>query len=192
MGPQFHPQQFEVVQKQGRFYHQLGTYQPNLSQQRTYQFVLYDELPSLGFWEIFSKPSKKPEDLIRSNLENRYVDFIIEIISDYKDDNQLSNTVGGTFSKYFGLDFAKAIYSSIAVDKELARRVELFNQLADASQQVDVDSGDTLSDEEIKKIQTNSAKAFAEFSRVISQYEKLHILQTMCSNAEHSPTISKI
>ena len=129
---------------------------------RTYQFVLYDELPSLGFWEIFSKPSKKPEDLIRSNLENRYVDFIIEIISDYKDDNQLSNTVGGTFSKYFGLDFAKAIYSSIAVDKELARRVELFNQLADASQQVDVDSGDTLSDEEIKKIQTNSAKAFAE------------------------------
>jgi len=129
---------------------------------RTYQFVLYDELPSLGFWEVFSKPSKRPEELIKSNLENRYVDFIIEILSDYRDDEQLSNTIGGIFSKYYGPDFAKAIYSSIAVDKELARRVDLFNKLADASQLVDVDSGDTLSDEEIKKIQTDAAKAFVE------------------------------
>ena len=136
---------------------------------RTYQFVLYDELPSFGFWEFFSKPSKRPEELIRINLENKYVDFIIDILSDYRDDQQLSNTINGKFSKYFGPDFTQAIYASIAVDKELARRVELFNGLADASLLVDVAAGETLSDEEIKQIQINSAKAFAQSNVVAAQ-----------------------
>lgn len=89
---------------------------------RSYTFILYDELPSTDFWQIFSATSKRPEELIRTNLENKYVDFIIDILSDYRDDRQLSNTINGKFSKYFGPDFTRAIYASIAVDKELDRK----------------------------------------------------------------------
>ena len=131
---------------------------------RTYKFQVYDELPPAdGIFESLVErftDTKTPQDLVKINFENKYTEFILQILQDYTDDQALENNVAGYFSNVFKLDFTRSIYGMVAVDKELVRRVSFFNLLADRSQSIDVDKGEALSEEDIKKLEAEAAKAF--------------------------------
>jgi len=131
----------------------------------SYEFNFYKEQPSVGFFEsiegfLFASPS--PQELIKINLENKYLNFILKVLADYKDDGELSTTVTGAYNSTFDNDFTIAIYSMIAIDKELARRVATFNAIADASEFLDPDKGEELSADDINKIEQEGAQAFIE------------------------------
>ena len=132
---------------------------------RSYQFKYYNEIPMSyleGWRRWYEDEPTSPSGVLVSDFNSRYADFIIQILADYTSDGSIDSTITSSFNKIFNDDVVKRLYRLIATDKEVARRIDFFNQLSDASQQVDVDSGDTLSDEEIKKIQTNAAKAFVK------------------------------
>lgn len=132
---------------------------------RSYQFKYYNEIPMSyleGWRRWYEDEPISPSGVLVSDFNSRYADFIMQIFADYTSDGSIDSTITSSFNKIFNDDVVKRFYRLIATDKEVARRIEFFNQLADASQQVNVDSGDTLSDEEIKKIQTNAAKAFVK------------------------------
>ena len=136
---------------------------------RTYDFQFYEEPPLnfkkglLDFLEDFFTQLNPttPEDLVRYTVENKYVNFILKIMEDYQDDAQLNNTIFSVYEEVFNDEFIRLIYSLIVIDKELARRISLFNLLADRSQSIDADNGDRISEEDVKKLEAEAAKAFA-------------------------------
>ena len=136
---------------------------------RTYDFQFYEEPPLnfkkdlLDFLEDFFTQLNPttPEDLVRYTVENKYVDFILKIMEDYQDDAELNNTIFSVYEEVFNDEFIRLLYSLIVIDKELARRISLFNLLADRSQSIDADNGDRISEEDVKKLEAEAAKAFA-------------------------------
>ena len=133
---------------------------------RTYQFELYKEVPNTDPWYVISSlyPKISPQEAVKIKFEDKYAEFVIAILEDYSDDEQLQKSVGKTFSAddVFDDAFIEKIYKMIAVDKELIRRVTLFNLLADKSTQIDAKGGDRITPEEIAAIEVETAKAFAK------------------------------
>ena len=136
---------------------------------RTYKFQLYDEVPAdihksltdilVDFFSM--KEAKSPQELVKYTVENKYVDFVLKLIEDYDEDGKLDDTLFSTFDAVFDDNFVKQIYSLIAIDKELARRVSLFNLLADRSQAIDAGFGDRISEGDVEELEAEAAKAFA-------------------------------
>ena len=130
----------------------------------TYEYKFYKEQPQIGFWQNleFWKSTPTPQELIKNTIDLKYAEFITAILLDYETDEILQRTIGGTFTRFFANDFYTAIYNGIAIDKELARRVATFNEISDAADFVDVDAGETLTEEGIDKIEKEGAEAFAK------------------------------
>ena len=136
---------------------------------RTYKFQLYDEVPAdihksltdilVDFFSM--KEAKSPQELVKYTVENKYVDFVLKLIEDYDEDGKLDDTLFSTFDAVFDDNFVKQIYSLIAIDKELARRLSLFNLLADRSQAIDAGFGDRISEGDVEELEAEAAKAFA-------------------------------
>lgn len=130
---------------------------------RTYKFQLYKELPSTGLEDIFNffSDEKTPEELVTTNLENKYTEFILSVLTDARgNDEQLTQTLTNQRNKFFDTNFVKAIYSMIAIDKELVRRVSVFNGLAEESEKAELAGSGPLSGEQIRKIMLGGVDAF--------------------------------
>ena len=123
---------------------------------RTYEFQLYKELPSDGWMEtVFDFFSGKPstQELLKINFENKYAEFILSILQDFRDSQErLTESITNQRDKFFDNNFFRQIYALIAVDKELVRRVSVFNNLADAAEEAE-DRGETLTDNQIRDIE---------------------------------------
>jgi hypothetical protein len=133
---------------------------------RTYKFNLYKELPTtlgediVNFFGVFSD-IKTPEELITINIENKYTDFILAVLSDARDNNeQLTQTITKQRDIFFDTNFIRMIYSMIAIDKELARRILVFNKLAEESEKAEANGDGPLSGEQIRKIALGGVDAF--------------------------------
>jgi hypothetical protein len=136
---------------------------------RTYKFQFYDEIPDdihrpladilVDFFT--NRATKSPQDMVKYTVENKYVDFVLKLMEDYNENTRLDNTLFSTFDTVFDDEFIRLVYSLIVIDKELARRISLFNLLADRSQSIDADNGDRISEEDVKKLEAEAVKAFA-------------------------------
>tara|TARA_R110000772_G_scaffold77050_2_gene165984 strand:+ start:1552 stop:5808 length:4257 start_codon:yes stop_codon:yes gene_type:complete len=128
---------------------------------REYEFEFYTGRPvSVKDWFKnlikFEDPAT-PQELIKSTIENRYAQFILSMGLDLDEDGQLEQSALAYFNLFFDDDFITLIYESIAIDKELARRHDIFNRIADKAA-----TGGQLDKQDIKDIETEAAKAFLE------------------------------
>jgi len=131
----------------------------------TYKFQYYNELPQtfLQSWRnYFTGSPTSPQELLSQHLGSRYSEFITKVVQDYDDDGDLDFTITEVRDSIYNDEFITKIYEMIAIDKEVARRIDIYNKLYEASLLVDVDDGETLSNQEIKDIETGAAKAFLE------------------------------
>lgn len=129
----------------------------------TYNYKYYSELPTnffQGWKNYFTGDPNTPKELLSQHLGSRYSDFVLKVVQDFKDNGDLDSTITETRDSVYTDEFITKIYEMIAIDKEIARRIDLFNKLSEAS--LSVDSGEKLSDQDIKDIETASLKAFLE------------------------------
>ena len=136
----------------------------------TYQFQLYTEIPKT-FGEKFRNffksllpnqpPAPKvPQDYVAKLIRDQYANFIFELLNQTGDGQPLETAIVNTRNAKFNDDFITQVYKLIAIDKELARRLQYFKDLADASSSRDIAADGVLSDEEINEIQVAAAGAF--------------------------------
>ena len=83
-------------------------------------------------------------------------------MEDYQDDQTLDETLLTTRNRVFDLTFIKSIYYHIAIDKEIARRVTIFQELEKLIDTEGRDVGNPLNRADIKKIEAQGARAFAD------------------------------
>jgi hypothetical protein len=132
---------------------------------RSYEFLNWQQQRDLDLeWllpDIFQR-TVPPEELVEINLRNNYARFILRLMADYQDDNQLENTIGGTYVNIFGNNFITMIYGYIAMDKEVNRRIAEFLKLVELSKDLDLDSGEKLTPEDLKEAELAGARGFTE------------------------------
>lgn len=104
----------------------------------TYKFKFYKSLTTtsvspvliINLWNsIFSSDKVSPQEMFSNQIKNRYMEFILKVIEDYQDDGAIDQTLTSTRNEVFSLEFKKLIYSIIAIDKEISRRVKIFQDL---------------------------------------------------------------
>lgn len=126
---------------------------------RDYEFEFYTGKPvSIIDWIanlITFEDPQTPQELIKSTIENRYAQFILSMGLDLDDDGDLGQSALSYFNEFFDDDFITLIYESIAIDKELARRHDIFNRIADKAA-----TDGRLDPQDIKDIETEAVKAF--------------------------------
>lgn len=128
---------------------------------REYEFEFYTGSPvsvrdwfkNLIKWDF----PQTPQELIKSTIENRYAQFILSMGLDLDEDGELESSALAYFNLFFDDEFITLIYESIAIDKELARRHDIFNRIADKAA-----TDGELDKQDIKDIETEAAKAFLE------------------------------
>jgi hypothetical protein len=130
---------------------------------RTYAFNYWTAFETswvedLGRWWL-EEPST-PQEYMVSLIDNRYIEFILQILNDYNSDDTLDETVGNTFQNVF-VDgfFIEKVYELVAIDKEIARRLQIFKELEKLSDE-DVPEG-ALTPEQEFEIAKAGLKAFA-------------------------------
>jgi len=133
---------------------------------RTYEFLNWQQQrdTTLAEWllpDLFQR-TVSPEQLVEGNLRNNYARFILKLMADYKDDNQLENTIGGTYVSIFDNNFIRMIYGYIAIDKEVNRRIAEFLKLVELSRNLDLDEGEKLTPENLKEAELAGARGYAE------------------------------
>ena len=132
---------------------------------RTYEFQFYKELPNDGWSESvfnFFKGRPNTQELLKINFDTQYANFILAILQDARNNQkQLTASVLKQRNKFFDNNFFRLMYSLIAVDKELARRVSVFNNLADAAAEADA-RGETLTLQDVAPIEQAGAQAFVD------------------------------
>ena len=137
----------------------------------TYKFQFYKSIttssisPNLivNLWKsIFSSDKVTPEEMFLNQIKNRYMDFILKVLEDYQDDERLDETLTNKRNEVFDEEFKKLIYSTIAIDKEIARRVKIFQELEKIIDIEGRDSGNPLNRAEVKQIETQGAQAFVD------------------------------
>ena len=90
------------------------------------------------------------------------MDFILKVLEDYQDDERLDETLTNKRNEVFDEEFKKLIYSTIAIDKEIARRVKIFQELEKIIDIEGRDSGNPLNRAEVKQIEAQGAQAFVD------------------------------
>ena len=130
----------------------------------TYEFNYWTEFDVswVESWRVWwVDDPKTPQESLKAVIGNKYVEFILEILRDYEVDGDLDTSIGGKFKKIYDDDFILQVYNLVAIDKEIARRLESFKALEQIrDDEIVGDSGD-LTNEQLKKIQAAGLKAFA-------------------------------
>lgn len=95
----------------------------------TYKFNYYktadlEELPSFFAW--WNDPRPSTNTIIDFKIIKLYGDFIKDVFSDVAPDSKISDTITSTFDRYLNLNNILDLYKYIIIDKELARRIEIF------------------------------------------------------------------
>ena len=130
----------------------------------TYEFKYWTEfnVSYVESWRIWwVDDPETPQEFLEAVIGNKYVEFILEILRDYDADGDLDTSIGKKFKQIYDDAFILQVYNLVAIDKEIARRLESFKALEQINDdEIDGDSGD-LTNEQLKKIQAAGLKAFA-------------------------------
>lgn len=124
----------------------------------TYKFNYYktadlEELPPFFSWFVGQRTTN---EIIKLKLEKLYVDFIKSVLSDAKDDGLVEVTLTQRFNEAASENNITALYRYILIDKELARRIEIFKFFENQNFE-DVDT-----QEEVDKLKKEAAAAGQE------------------------------
>ena len=111
---------------------------------------------------FYKAPEISTSEFLRRIMAARYLGFVMEVLEDFNEDGEVDEeTYDKRLKKYFSeTSFIRAVYSLIAVDKEIARRLQLFKKLEEVLE--DRDAKKPLTDDELKDIESSAAKAFIE------------------------------
>ena len=130
----------------------------------TYEFSYWTRF-DIGIVESWSQwwddDPANPQEFLQAVIGNKYVEFIIEILLDYEIDGDLDSSIGRKFKEIYDDDFILKVYNLVAVDKEIARRLESFKELEQINDDDIVGADGQLTNEQLKKIQAAGLKAFA-------------------------------
>ena len=136
----------------------------------SYEFKFYTEQyivagETLDFTRYFNLGNSKTvstSELIGIKTKAQYSQFIVSLLSDAEDGDQDTAT-NDAYDAIFNnqtRSFTREMYVHVATDKELARRIEIFMELAKAVDELDPTGNDTVPIDQYKKIQAAGAKAF--------------------------------
>lgn len=130
----------------------------------TYEFNYWTEfnVSYVESWRAwwFDDP-ETPQEFLKAVIGNKYVEFILEILRDYDEDGDLDSTIGGKFKQIYDDDFILQVYNLVAIDKEIARRLESFKALEQINDDEIVGRSGNLTNEQLKKVQAAGLRAFA-------------------------------
>ena len=112
-------------------------------------------------WNAFNEEVPMTE-VLRRSMEARYLEFVFKIFEDLDVDGEVDEKTYEDHmrSVFEEENFIRSIYSFIAVDKEIARRLDLLKRLEELLD--DRDAKEPLTADELKKLETAGAKAFIE------------------------------
>jgi hypothetical protein len=130
----------------------------------TYEFKYWTEfdVSYVESWRIWwVDDPETPQEFLEAVIGNKYVEFILEILRDYEEDGDLDSSIGKKFKQIYDDAFILQVYNLVAIDKEIARRLESFKALEQINDDDIVGGSGNLTNEQLKKIQAAGLKAFA-------------------------------
>jgi hypothetical protein len=86
----------------------------------------------------YGKIPERSGEVLDFIVKEGYYNFLDRILIDLEDDSNLSMTIGQQFTASFTNNFLNAIYKVILADKEIVRRVQLFKQYEELTEDGDL------------------------------------------------------